>query len=74
MRQKAEALRVGDYDEFLKVESTGSADGWLTVGEVVGADEFLLPRMAKPRIPSTNTPAMTINILFTNYMIPFFKK
>jgi len=29
MRQKAEALRVGDYDKFLKVEGNGSADGWV---------------------------------------------
>lgn len=29
MRQKAEALRVGNYDEFLRVEATGSCDGYL---------------------------------------------
>ena len=27
MQQKAEALRVGNYDEFLRVEATGSCDG-----------------------------------------------
>lgn len=29
IRQKAEALQVGDYDEFLRVDGTGSADGWM---------------------------------------------
>ena len=29
MRKRAEALRIGDYDKFLRVEGTGYADGWI---------------------------------------------
>ena len=40
MRQKAEALRIGDYDEFFKVEATGSYDGNLSGSHSPEFSEF----------------------------------
>lgn len=47
MRQKAEALRMGNYEEFLRVEAKGSCDGYLAGTHSVHFGEFNKGRRRK---------------------------